>query len=155
MATDFKAHSVLMKHSTRQEHRIVWAFRLLSNVNMNSCSHFSNSWIQRGRKTFGRSLLVRSNKQKRSLVVSRRWGWDDEESENEEGTSSSSVPVTFEYGVSLFNSTDYYKCHDVLEELWHNSKEPQRTLLHGVLQVSVGMYHLLNQVRKTSPYLAD
>eukprot|EP00898_Chlorokybus_atmophyticus_P004786 jgi/Chlat1/5308/Chrsp35S05198 len=51
-------------------------------------------------------------------------------------------PVTFEYGVELFNSGEYYKCHDVLEELWHRSQEPQRNILHGILQCAVGLHHL-------------
>ncbi|CAI5972566.1 unnamed protein product [Closterium sp. NIES-64] len=36
-------------------------------------------------------------------------------------------------------------CHDLLEEMWHQSAEPQRGMLHGLLQCAVGMVHLLNQ----------
>ncbi|CAI7740871.1 unnamed protein product [Closterium sp. NIES-54] len=38
------------------------------------------------------------------------------------------------------------RCHDLLEEMWHQSAEPQRGMLHGLLQCAVGMVHLLNQV---------
>ncbi|CAI5537171.1 unnamed protein product [Closterium sp. Naga37s-1] len=37
------------------------------------------------------------------------------------------------------------RCHDLLEEMWHQSAEPQRGMLHGLLQCAVGMVHLLNQ----------
>ncbi|KAJ3681010.1 hypothetical protein LUZ60_015499 [Juncus effusus] len=53
--------------------------------------------------------------------------------------------VSFELAVKLFNGGRYYKCHDVLEEMWYDAEEPVRTFLHGVLQCSVGFHHLLNQ----------
>lgn len=64
--------------------------------------------------------------------------WDDEEIE-------AGSQVTFAEGVTLFNAGDYYECHDVLEGLWNNAPEPQRSILHGILQCAVGLYHLLNQ----------
>lgn len=73
-------------------------------------------------------------------VLSARWRWgDDEDSESEDSD------VSFEHGVGLFNRGEYYKCHDVLENLWNSSQEPKRSVLHGILQCSVGLYHLLNQ----------
>ncbi|KAJ8568971.1 hypothetical protein K7X08_037186 [Anisodus acutangulus] len=55
---------------------------------------------------------------------------------------------SFQEAVSLFNSRDYYRCHDVLEALWNESQEPSRTLLHGILQCAVGFHHLFNQNHK-------
>ncbi|KAH6818628.1 DUF309 domain protein [Perilla frutescens var. frutescens] len=55
---------------------------------------------------------------------------------------------SFDEAVSLFNARDYYKCHDVLEEVWNNSQEPTRTLVHGILQCAVGFHHLFNQNHK-------
>ncbi|KAL6009739.1 hypothetical protein ACLOJK_000168 [Asimina triloba] len=52
---------------------------------------------------------------------------------------------SFDIAVFLFNSRDYYKCHDVLENLWNRAEEPRRTLLHGILQCAVGFHHLFNQ----------
>ncbi|XP_047947633.1 uncharacterized protein LOC125193795 [Salvia hispanica] len=54
----------------------------------------------------------------------------------------------FDEAVSLFNKRDYYKCHDVLENLWNNSQEPTRTLLHAILQCAVGFHHLFNHNHK-------
>ncbi|KAK3267137.1 hypothetical protein CYMTET_24290, partial [Cymbomonas tetramitiformis] len=50
---------------------------------------------------------------------------------------------TLEIAVELFNDGDYYGAHDVLEEMWHMAQEPERTAYHGILQVAVGLHHLL------------
>lgn len=55
------------------------------------------------------------------------------------------VDGRFEEAVSLFNDGQFYMCHDVLEEMWHQSQDPQRAMLHGMLQCAVAMHHLLNQ----------
>ncbi|KAJ0975409.1 hypothetical protein J5N97_017374 [Dioscorea zingiberensis] len=52
---------------------------------------------------------------------------------------------SFDLAVSLFNAGDYYRCHDYIEELWYDSEEPVRTLLHGILQCAVGLHHLFSQ----------
>ncbi|THG04759.1 uncharacterized protein LOC114290187 [Camellia sinensis] len=54
----------------------------------------------------------------------------------------------FKEAVALFNGGDYYKCHDLLEDLWNQAQEPPRTLFHGILQCAVGFYHLFNQNHK-------
>ncbi|PKA50518.1 hypothetical protein AXF42_Ash013733 [Apostasia shenzhenica] len=53
--------------------------------------------------------------------------------------------ICFERAVSLFNSGEYYRCHDCLEELWYEAEEPIRTILHGIIQCAVGFHHLFNQ----------
>ncbi|XP_078438034.1 DUF309 domain protein [Wolffia australiana] len=62
---------------------------------------------------------------------------DDDHSDGEE--------QNFDQAVLLFNSGDYHKSHDVLEELWYDAEEPSRTLIHGILQCAVGFHHLFNQ----------
>ncbi|XP_004288745.1 PREDICTED: uncharacterized protein LOC101300857 [Fragaria vesca subsp. vesca] len=67
---------------------------------------------------------------------------DAEEGEDEaEGCS-------FDEAVVLFNTREYYKCHDFLESLWNKAEEPTRTLFHGILQCAVGFHHLFNQNHK-------
>ncbi|XP_049935456.1 uncharacterized protein LOC116260283 isoform X1 [Nymphaea colorata] len=51
----------------------------------------------------------------------------------------------FDQAVFLFNSGDYYACHDVLEAIWNDAQEPIRTIIHGILQCAVGFHHLFNQ----------
>tara|TARA_B100000579_G_scaffold66562_1_gene49628 strand:+ start:145 stop:525 length:381 start_codon:yes stop_codon:yes gene_type:complete len=50
----------------------------------------------------------------------------------------------FEKGVKLFNSCQWYKSHDVFEEIWHETGGPERQLLQGILQVAVAQVHLEN-----------
>ena len=50
----------------------------------------------------------------------------------------------FEYGMKLFNSHQWYKSHDVFEEIWHETGGPERQLLQGILQIAVAQVHLEN-----------
>ena len=50
----------------------------------------------------------------------------------------------FEKGMKLFNSCQWYKSHDVFEEIWHETGGPERQLLQGILQVAVAQVHLEN-----------
>ena len=50
----------------------------------------------------------------------------------------------FEIGIKLFNSCQWYKSHDVFEEIWHETGGPERQLLQGILQVAVAQVHLEN-----------
>ena len=50
----------------------------------------------------------------------------------------------FQIGMKLFNSCQWYKSHDVFEEIWHETGGPERQLLQGILQVAVAQVHLEN-----------
>ena len=50
----------------------------------------------------------------------------------------------FERGMNLFNSCQWYKSHDVFEEIWHETGGSERQLLQGILQVAVAQVHLEN-----------
>ena len=50
----------------------------------------------------------------------------------------------FEIGMNLFNSCQWYKSHDVFEEIWHETGGLERQLLQGILQVAVAQVHLEN-----------
>mgnify|MGYP001376838682 CR=1 FL=1 len=50
----------------------------------------------------------------------------------------------FDVGMKLFNSCQWYKSHDVFEEIWHETGGPERQLLQGILQVAVAQVHLEN-----------
>ncbi|KAG9458733.1 hypothetical protein H6P81_003241 [Aristolochia fimbriata] len=74
------------------------------------------------------------------FCISYRYSYDDFfEEPGEEGGGR------FDEAVRLFNSRDFYKCHDSLEAIWVRSEEPKRTLIHGILQCAVGFHHLFNQ----------
>ena len=50
----------------------------------------------------------------------------------------------FEIGMKLFNSCQWYKSHDLFEEIWHETGGPERQLIQGILQVAVAQVHLEN-----------
>ena len=50
----------------------------------------------------------------------------------------------FKIGMKLFNSCQWYKSHDVFEEIWHETGGPERQLIQGILQVAVAQVHLEN-----------
>ncbi len=50
----------------------------------------------------------------------------------------------FEIGMKLFNSCQWYKSHDVFEEIWHETTGDERQLVQGILQVAVAQVHLEN-----------
>ncbi len=47
-------------------------------------------------------------------------------------------------GVEEFNAGKYFECHDTLEEVWRGIRGPARDFFQGLIQVSVGFYHLRN-----------
>ncbi len=44
--------------------------------------------------------------------------------------------------IRYFNNKEWYLSHDLLEELWHETIEPERTTLQGLLQIAVAQLHL-------------
>ena len=50
----------------------------------------------------------------------------------------------FKIGMELFNSCQWYKSHDVFEDIWHETYGAERQFLQGILQVAVAQVHLEN-----------
>jgi len=48
----------------------------------------------------------------------------------------------FRRGVAQFNAGYYFECHDTLEEIWSGVRGEPRDFFQGLIQVSVGFYHL-------------
>lgn len=53
-----------------------------------------------------------------------------------------------EKAVSEFNSGKFFECHDTLEEVWQGIRGPARDFFQGLIQISVGFYHLRNGNRQ-------
>lgn len=51
----------------------------------------------------------------------------------------------FSRGIREFNNCSFFECHDTLEDLWHGTRGKDRLFLQGLIQVSVGFYHLFNR----------
>ncbi len=47
-------------------------------------------------------------------------------------------------GVEEFNSGKFFECHDTLEDVWQGIRGPARDFFQGLIQISVGFYHLNN-----------
>ena len=43
--------------------------------------------------------------------------------------------------IALFNAGEWYRCHDLLEDLWHQCQGPDRQALQGLLQIAVAQLH--------------
>ena len=54
----------------------------------------------------------------------------------------------FSRAIRLFNTHQWYACHDELESLWHENQGPMRTLLQALLQIAVAELHLERQNRQ-------
>jgi predicted metal-dependent hydrolase len=47
-------------------------------------------------------------------------------------------------GIEEFNRSEFYECHEYLEEAWMREPRRVRFLYQGILQIGVGFYHLQN-----------
>lgn len=48
----------------------------------------------------------------------------------------------YERGLSELEDRRFFECHDTLEEVWRGSRGEERAFLQGLIQLSVGCYHL-------------
>ncbi len=46
-------------------------------------------------------------------------------------------------GIRLFNEGDFFSAHDFFEELWTESERAEKLFMQGLVQISVGCYHLI------------
>lgn len=51
-------------------------------------------------------------------------------------------PAGLRKGIEEFNRSEFFECHETLEELWLADRRPIRHLYQGILQIGVGFYHL-------------
>ena len=59
----------------------------------------------------------------------------------------------FQEGLELFNAGEWYAAHDLFEELWHETADPERRSLQGILQVAVAQLHLQRGNRRGATIL--
>lgn len=46
-------------------------------------------------------------------------------------------------GIDLFNNKDFFAAHDYFEEKWIDAEKNERLFFQGMVQISVGCYHLI------------
>ena len=44
-------------------------------------------------------------------------------------------------GIELFNSQQYFECHDVFEDLWSELTGPERPFFQGLIHAAVCLFH--------------
>ena len=47
----------------------------------------------------------------------------------------------FRNGIILFNSAEFFKAHEVWEEIWLAASEPEKTFLQGLIQMAAAFHH--------------
>lgn len=52
--------------------------------------------------------------------------------------------ILFQQGIDLFNAGEFFECHEVLEEVWTDSRQPDRWFLQSLIHFAVGLYHHRN-----------
>ena len=57
------------------------------------------------------------------------------------GISDLAADPRLREAVEQFNQGDWYASHDGFEALWHETLEPDRTVLQGILQIAVAHLH--------------
>lgn len=53
--------------------------------------------------------------------------------------------ILFQQGIDLFNRREFFECHEVLEEVWTPTKQPDRWFLQSLIHFAVGFYHHRNK----------
>ncbi|MGB2867549.1 MAG: DUF309 domain-containing protein [Bacteroidota bacterium] len=52
------------------------------------------------------------------------------------------IDERFREGVRDFNNEKFFEAHEVLEDLWHEYRETDRTFIQGLIQLAAGFYHV-------------
>ncbi len=47
-------------------------------------------------------------------------------------------------GIRLFNDADFFSAHDFFEDCWLNCANDEKAFFQGLVQISVGSFHLLS-----------
>ena len=46
-------------------------------------------------------------------------------------------------GIALFNDCDFFSAHDFFEDIWIEANRDEKEFFQGLVQISVGCYHLI------------
>ncbi len=48
-------------------------------------------------------------------------------------------------GIKLFNNSEFFEAHDFFEDIWIETDNEDRLFYQGLIQVSVGCFHLISK----------
>lgn len=54
----------------------------------------------------------------------------------------------FQAGIEMFNARLFFESHEVWEEIWLHSAEPEKAYLQGIIQIAAAYHHYLRGNRK-------
>lgn len=54
-------------------------------------------------------------------------------------------PMNIREGIKLFNDGNYFEAHDYFEEMWADDRSEKKEFYQGLVQISVGTYHLSSE----------
>ncbi len=66
-----------------------------------------------------------------------------EELEQSSTDCNGALPPGVLKGIDLFNTGEFYECHEEIEHEWHAERGHVRLLYQGILQIGVGFHHAL------------
>ena len=46
-------------------------------------------------------------------------------------------------GIALFNECNFFEAHDFFEDIWMEANRDEKEFFQGMVQISVGFYHLI------------
>lgn len=52
------------------------------------------------------------------------------------------IDERFREGIRDFNNEKFFEAHEILEDLWHEYRETDRTFIQGLIQLAAGFYHV-------------
>lgn len=67
---------------------------------------------------------------------------DSDTAEQLDCDCAEALPALAQQGIDKFNAGEYYKQHDLFEELWVETERPVRDLYRAILQVGVAYYQI-------------
>jgi uncharacterized protein len=47
----------------------------------------------------------------------------------------------YQHGIRLFNERNFYDAHEVWEDVWRETKGPEKKFLQGLIQAAVALHH--------------
>ena len=53
--------------------------------------------------------------------------------------------MSIDVGIKLFNDGNYFEAHDYFEEMWANENTAKKDFYQGLVQISVGSFHLISK----------
>lgn len=52
------------------------------------------------------------------------------------------IPRQLDLAIAQFNQTQFWECHETLEQIWLAEEYPLRLFYHGLIKAAVGLFHL-------------